>query len=226
MKITFLGHSCLLIQANGKTIITDPFIRANELAKHINVTDLKPDYILITHAHQDHTLDVEEIANQSKTTLISNWEIVNYFEKKGIKGHPMNTGGSWNFDFGKVICTLAHHSSSFADGTYGGNPNGYILEVENKRIYIAGDTALFTDMRLIPLTIGKLDLAVLPMGDNFTMGIKDSLIASDFLECKTVLAYHYDTFGYIKLDKKLASQTFSENEKNLILLEIGQSMNL
>ena len=109
----------------------------NPLATAISIEDYNPDYILITHAHQDHILDVEILAKSSKATLISNWEIINYFEKLGCKGHPMNTGGSWRFDFGKIKSTLAHHSSSFPDGTYGGNPNGYIIESDNKRIYIS-----------------------------------------------------------------------------------------
>ena len=226
MKISYLGHATLWIECNGKKIITDPFISRNPLATAISIKDYNPDYILITHAHQDHILDVEILAKSSKATLISNWEIINYFEKLGCKGHPMNTGGSWRFDFGKIKSTLAHHSSSFPDGTYGGNPNGYIIESDNKRIYIAGDTCLFSDMKLLVEQNGKFDLIVLPIGDNFTMGISEALTASDFLQCNTVLGYHFDTFDYIKINHQEAKNIFKHKNKQLLLLPIGESITL
>lgn len=226
MQISYLGHSTLLIESNDKKILVDPFITANPLAKNVSVSNLKPDYIIVTHAHQDHILDVEEIAKSSNATIISNFEIVNYFEKLGCKGHPMNTGGSWKFDFGKLISTLAHHSSSFLDGSYGGNPNGYIIESNGKKIYIAGDTCLFYDMKLIAEQYGTFDLIVLPIGDNFTMGINDALRASDFLQCNTILGYHFDTFGFIKINHQQAKNLFNKNNKELILLPIAESITL
>lgn len=225
MKITFLGHATLSIEVGGKHIIVDPFISGNELAKHIDVNSLKADYILITHAHQDHILDVETIAKRTKAKIISNFEIVNHFENLGIEGHPMNHGGSWPFDFGRVTYTNAVHTSSFPDGSYGGQPGGFILETNEGNIYIAGDTALTMDMKLIPLQT-KLDLAILPIGDNFTMGIESAVIASDFVECDKVLGYHYDTFGYIEIDHKKAVKAFQEKGKSLILLQIGSLMSL
>lgn len=225
MKITFYGHASLGIEVGGKNIIVDPYITANELASHINIDELKADYILVTHAHGDHTLDVEAIAKRTGATIVSNAEIAGYFEKKGLKNHPMNHGGSWKFDFGTVKYVNAIHSSSFNDGTYGGNPGGFIIEGEHKNIYIAGDTALTFDMKLIPLRT-KLDLAIFPIGNNFTMDIEDAIIASDFVECDKILGCHYDTFGYIKINHEEAKKKFFDKGKDLMLLEIGDSIDI
>ena len=223
MKITFLGHASLSIKVEGKYIIVDPFISGNELAKGIDINSLKADYILITHAHEDHILDVETLAKRTKAKIISNYEIVTHFGNLGIEGHPMNHGGSWQFDFGKVTYTNAIHTSSFPDGSYGGQPGGFILETKEGNIYIAGDTALTMDMKLIPMQT-KLDLAILPIGDNFTMGIESASISAEFVECNKVLGYHYDTFGYIEIDHEKAIDTFKNKGMDLILLEIGNSL--
>ena len=223
MKITYYGHASLGIEVNGTNIIVDPFISANELAKHIDVNSLKADYILITHAHGDHILDVETIAKNTGAVIVSNAEIAGYFEAKGFKTHPMNHGGSWQFNFGKVKYVNAIHSSSFPDGTYGGQPGGFVIEADNKNVYIAGDTALTYDMKLISMR-NPLDLAILPIGDNFTMDVDDATIAAEFLEVTTVLGYHYDTFGYIKIDHEVAKQKFANKHKELILLPVGNSM--
>ena len=210
MTIQFLGHASLLLTIDEINILVDPFISANPKASHIVFEDIKADYILLTHAHQDHILDAEVIAKRCGATIVSNFEIVSYYQKKGLNGHPMNHGGSWEFDFGTVKYVNAIHTSSFPDGTYGGQPGGFIIKAAQKTIYIAGDTALTYDMKLIPLQF-KLDLAILPIGDNFTMGVEDALIASDFLECDKILGYHFDTFGYIEIDHQKAIQTFFEN---------------
>ncbi|MBT8287841.1 MAG: metal-dependent hydrolase [Bacteroidia bacterium] len=225
MKITFLGHASLQIQLGSHTLLVDPFITGNPKASHIDTDTLQADFILITHAHQDHILDVESIAKRTGAVLISNFEIITHFQEKGIEGHPMNHGGSWSFDFGKVKYVNAIHTSGFPDGSYGGQPGGFIIEGEHKTIYIAGDTALTYDMKLIPLQT-KLDLAVLPIGDNFTMGIDDAILASDFVECDKILGYHYDTFGYIEIDHDLAKRKFFEKGKDLMLLGIGESLEL
>ncbi len=226
MKITFLGHASLEIQVSGKKLLVDPFISANPKASHINVNELKPDYILLTHAHQDHTLDVEFILqNNPNAIVICNAEMATYYLSKGYKAHMMNHGGSWKFDFGKVKYVNAINSSSFADGTYGGNPGGFVIESEHKNIYIAGDTALSMDMKLIPMRT-KLDLAILPIGDNFTMDIDDAIIASDFVECNKILGIHYDTFGLIEINHDEAKRKFFDAGKDLMLLEIGQSIDL
>lgn len=225
MKITFLGHASFLLEIEGTKIIVDPFISPNELASGIDVDALRADYILVTHAHQDHIVDVEKIAKNSDATVVSNFEIVTYFEKLGISGHPMNHGGTWEFDFGKVTYTNAIHSSSFPDGTYGGNPGGFLIEGEHKNIYIAGDTALTMDMKLIPLKT-TLDVAILPIGDNFTMGVDDAIIASDFLECSKIVGCHFDTFGYIEIDHDAAIKKFYDKDKDLMLLKIGEHIEL
>lgn len=225
MKITFYGHACIGIEVSGKNILVDPFISGNPLASHIDINTLKADYILVTHAHQDHVLDVEAIAKRTGAVVVSNYEIASHFGNKGLNYHPMNHGGSWTFDFGTVKYVIAHHTSSFADGTYGGNPGGFVIEGEHKNIYIAGDTALTMDMKLIPMRT-KLDLAVLPIGSNFTMDVNDAIVASDFLECDKILGYHYDTFGFIKINLEEAIKKFFDKGKDLMLLEIGGSIEL
>lgn len=226
MKITYLGHAALAIEVEGKNIIVDPFISANELASHIDVNALKADYIFITHAHGDHILDVEMIAkNNPNAVIVSNAEIAGHYEGKGFKSHPMNHGGSWEFDFGKVKYVNAVHSSSFPDGSYGGQPGGFVITANNKSVYVAGDTALTQDMKLIPLRT-KLDLAVLPIGSNFTMDVEDAAIAAEFLQVKKVLGYHYDTFGYIKIHHETSKERFENHNKELILLEVGSSINI
>lgn len=226
MRITFYGHNCLGLKIKGKEILIDPFISGNDLAKDkIDIDSLGADYILLTHAHNDHVLDVERIAERTGAVIVSNFEITSHYESKGYEVHPMNHGGSWKFDFGKVKYVIAHHTSSFADGSYGGQPGGFVIEGEHKNIYIAGDTALTMDMKLIPLHT-KLDLAILPIGDNFTMGISDAIIASDFVECDKVLGVHYDTFGYIEIDHEEAKRQFYDANKDLMLLDIGESIEL
>lgn len=225
MKITYYGHSSLQIETNGKTIIVDPFITGNPKADSIDINTLKADYILITHAHQDHVLDVERIARDSQATIIANHEIVTYYEQKGFKGHGMNHGGSWDFDFGRIKAVNAIHSSSFSDGTNGGNPFGYVLESKGKTIYIAGDTALTMDMKLIPMFF-KLNLAILPIGGNYTMDIGEASVAADFVECKKLLGVHFNTFPPIEVEKNKAIQYFKEKGKELILLDIGKSIEI
>ena len=225
MKITFYGHASLGIQIKDTYILVDPFITGNEKASNIDIDTLKADYILVTHAHQDHILDVEAIAKRTGAIIVSNYEIIEYYQKKDLEGHPMNHGGSWDFDFGKLKYVNAIHTSSFPDGSYGGQPGGFIIEGEHKTIYIAGDTALTMDMKLIPMQT-KLDLAILPIGDNFTMGIEDAILASDFVECDKVLGYHFDTFGYIEINHEEAKRKFFDKDKDLMILEIGESMEL
>lgn len=225
MKITFYGHACVGIEVSGKHILVDPFITGNPAASHIDINTLKADYILVTHAHQDHVLDVEAIAKRTNAVVVSNYEIASHFGNKGLQYHPMNHGGSWKFDFGTVKYVPAIHTSSFADGSYGGQPGGFVIEGEHKNIYIAGDTALTMDMKLIPMRT-KLDLVILPIGSNFTMDVDDAIIASDFLDCDKVLGYHYDTFGFIVINHEEAIKKFFDKGKDLMLLEIGGSIDL
>ncbi len=226
MKITFYGQNTLAIDIYGTHILVDPFITGNPLSKDkVTINSLKADYILLTHAHEDHTLDAETIAKNNGAKIVSNYEIAMHYHAKGVKIHPMNHGGNWKFDFGTVKYVNAVHTSSFPDGSYGGQAGGFVIEGEHKNIYIAGDTALTMDMKLIPLST-KLDLAILPIGDNFTMGIDDAILASNFVECDKVLGVHYDTFGFIEIDHDEAKKKFYDAGKDLMLLEIGESIEL
>ena len=225
MQIIYLGHGCVSITTNNKTLLIDPFITANPLAKHIDIGELKADYILITHAHQDHILDVESIATKTNAKIISNYEIVMHYIAKGFNAHPVNHGGTCVFDNINIKYVNAVHTSSFPDGSYGGQPGGFVISYNDKSVYIAGDTAVTFDMKLIPMQT-KLDLVVLPIGDNFTMGIDDAIIASDFVECNKILGCHYDTFPPIEIDKTLAIEKFKTKSKELVLLEIGASINI
>ncbi len=224
VKVTYYGQSCFEIQTKGKYLLTDPMISLNPLAKHVDKNQLKADYILVSHGHGDHTFDVIDIAKNTDPVIISNYEIVDYFSNKGLKGHHMNTGGSFMFEFGKLKYVNALHSSSLPDGTYAGNPGGFVLSNEEICFYFAGDTALTLDMKLIPVTSPQLDFAILPIGDNFTMGYEDAIIASDFINCNTIIGCHYDSFPVIEIDKKKAVKAFESKGKKLLLPEIGETL--
>ncbi len=224
MKIQYLGHACIFVDFGGARLLFDPFISGNELAKDIQIDQIQADYILLSHGHQDHILDVERIAKNTGAKIVSNFEIVSYFQKKGFDGHPMNHGGTWNFDFGKVKMVSAIHSSSFPDGSYAGNPGGFVIWNDEQCFYFAGDTALTMDMKLIPMLCPKPDCCILPMGDNFTMGIEEAAIASDFVECPVVVACHFDTFGYIMMDKQHAKRVFEGKNKTLFIPQIGETI--
>ena len=181
MDIRFLGHACFEIKIGGKTLLLDPFITGNELAADIDISDLNPDYILLSHGHGDHVADAETIARASGSSIISSFEIASWYEQKGIKAHPMNLGGKWKFEFGTVKYVTAIHSSMLPDGSYGGPCGGFVVWNNEECFYFAGDTALTLDMKLIPQTCPALDVAILPVGDNFTMGYEDALIAAQFI---------------------------------------------
>ncbi len=225
MEITFYGHACFGVKSRGKHLIFDPFITPNALAKNIDLKEIPADYILISHGHEDHIADVEQIALRTQATLISNFEIINWFAAKGIDGgHPMNIGGNKTFDFGRVKSVVALHSSVMPDGASGGNPGGFVVEGE-KTFYYAGDTALTYDMKLIDEEF-NLDFAMLPLGDNFTMGVNDALKCSDFIGCNNIVAMHYNTFPYIEIDIEKAKETFAKAGKTLHVIEIGQTIDI
>jgi L-ascorbate metabolism protein UlaG (beta-lactamase superfamily) len=224
MNICYYGHSCFEIKLKEKSILVDPFISGNPKAQSIHIADLNPDYILLTHAHYDHVWDVEAIVDRTKASLISNHEIITYYKtNRNYEGHPMNQGGGWDFDFGRLTAVNAVHSSSFPDGTYGGNPLGFILEAEGKTIYFAGDTDLSMEMKLIPV-FHQLDLAILPIGGNFTMDVKRAIVASDFIKCNRIMGVHYDTAPEISIDHKISIEQFKAKNKELILLAIGATL--
>lgn len=225
MNITFYGHACFGIEIAGKNIVVDPFITGNPKAAHLALEDVQADYILLTHAHQDHVLDVEALAERTGATIVSNYEIVMYYTAKGLKGHPVNHGGSFSTDSFTAKYVNAVHTSSFADGTYGGEPGGFVVTSGETSVYIAGDTALTMDMKLIPMTT-TLTAAILPIGDNFTMGVDDAIIASNFVECTRVIGCHYDTFPPIEIDSAKAVTAFSAAGKELMLPAIGETLSI
>jgi len=224
MEITFLGHSCFLIQLNQGTILVDPFITGNPLTNY-DIDNIKCDYVLLTHGHQDHVLDAEAIAKNNKAKIISSFEIVSWYESKGLKGHPMNFGGQWTFEFGDVRYIQALHSSVLPDGTYGGNPGGFLIRADGKHFYIAGDTALTYDMKLIPAYWGKLDFAILPIGGNFTMDYKDAIVASQFIECSDIIGCHFDTFGYIEINHIEVKDAFTKAGIQITIPSILEKIN-
>jgi L-ascorbate metabolism protein UlaG (beta-lactamase superfamily) len=226
MKLSYYGHSTFLLEIKGLNLLFDPFITPNELAKNIDVNSIPADYILVSHGHEDHVADAVSIAKRTGATVVSNFEIVSWFEVQGVeKGHPMNHGGSWSFDFGSVKYVSAVHSSVLPDGTYGGNPGGFIISSDEGNVYYAGDTALTYDMKLIGDT-ANISHAILPIGDNFTMGVDDAVIAAEFVGCNEIIGMHYDTFGYIEINKEEAKGKFSTAGKTLTLLNIGETIDL
>lgn len=226
MEITYYGHSCFSIGVSKKTILFDPFITGNPLAKNIDLKKITADYILISHGHNDHIGDAIALAKQTQATVIAADEITKWVKKQGVeKVHSMNIGGHWMFDFGKVKCVNAVHSSSLPDGTYGGNPMGFLLETSAANFYYAGDTALHYDMKLIG-DFKKIDFAFLPMGSNYTMGVDNAVIASDFIKCDRIIGMHYDTFETIKIDHDEAKKKFELAGKELMLMKIGETIRI
>ena len=225
MKVTYYGHSCFAAQVANKTLLFDPFITGNELAKAIDVQTIQADYILISHGHEDHMGDAADIAKRTGATIVSNYEIIVWFGKQGLqKSHALNHGGGWQFDFGHVKFVNAIHSSSLPDGTYGGNPGGFVVESAEGNFYYSGDTALTLDMKLIGEST-PLTFAALCIGDNFTMGVDDAIKAAEFVRCREVLGLHYNTFPPIKIDPTAAKEKFKAAQQQLHLLLPGESHN-
>jgi len=225
MKLTYYGHSCFSVEIKGKHLLFDPFITYNELAKDVDVNTLPADYIFVSHGHQDHVADLVSIAKRTGALVICAWEIYEWLKKQGVENvHPMNTGGKKQFDFGIVKCMVAQHSSSLPDGSYGGNPMGFVIRAD-KNFYYSGDTALTMEMQLASQG-GPIDFAILPIGDNFTMGYDDAARASHMINCHTVVGVHYNTFPYIVIDTVHAKDHFSKNGLNLLLPAIGETINL
>ncbi len=226
MKLSYYGHSCFAVETGGATLLFDPFIRPNSLASAVDVASIRADYILISHGHFDHVADAVELAKQTGATVISNFEIYTWLGHQGVeKVHPMNHGGSFQFHFGRVKFVNAIHSSVLPDGTYGGNPGGFVVQNAEGSFYYAGDTALTLDMKLIAEEF-DLSFAVLPIGDNFTMGANDAGRASKLLKCQTVVGVHYDTFPPIKIDHEAAKSTVASHGATLHLPAIGQTITL
>ncbi len=228
MKLTYFGHSCFSVETMGAVLLFDPFVTYYELSKQKGITadSLKADYILISHGHQDHVADAVSVAARTGATVICAWEIMGWFNDQGIENvHPMNTGGKKTFPFGTVRCVVAQHSSGLPNGNYGGNPMGFVVSSPEGSFYYSGDTGLTLDMQLIPRWT-SLDFAILPIGDNFTMGPEDAAMAADMIQTQKVVGVHYDTFPYIVIDTAAAQKIFSDKQKELILPGIGQTIAL
>lgn len=199
-QATFLGHSCVMLTDGEHKIIIDPFLTGNEQAS-AKPEEIEVSHILVTHGHGDHIGDAVSIAKRTGATIIANFEIYNLVGKEGVNSHPLHIGGGADFDFGRVKMTIAHHGGGFGEDAsiYTGPAAGFLVTIGGKTVYHAGDTGLFYDMKLIG-EMNKIDLAFLPIGDNFTMGIDDAVKAVEFLNPTRVVPMHYDTFPIIKAD--------------------------
>lgn len=224
-KLTFEGHACFKIEIGKHTVWIDPFLNGNPMAK-TKPEQVKADYILVSHGHGDHLGDTLAIAKRTKATIIAPFELAMYCQAHGAPNvHPMHIGGGHDFAFGRVKLTIAHHGSAMVDReiVYTGNPCGFLVFFNGKTIYHAGDTGLFTDMQLIG-QMNKISVALLPIGDNFTMGPEDAARAVEFLKPEVVIPMHYNTFEVVKQDPKI----FAGKVKGakVIILEAGQSLEL
>lgn len=225
MKFTYYGHSCFTVDVNGKKLLFDPFISPNGLAAKIDIGSIEADYILLSHGHADHITDCVSIAKRTGAMVICNWEIYLWLQNQGIENiRPMNTGGKTAFDFGTLKCVVAQHSSSLPDGTYGGNPMGFVI-MADKNFYYSGDTALTLDMQLVPQG-APVSFSIMPIGDNFTMGYEDAVRAAHMISCRTVIGVHYNTFPYIVIDTERAKQHFEQNGLELKLPGIGETIEI
>mgnify|MGYP000566118632 CR=1 FL=1 len=225
-KLTWYGHATLGLETGGKHILIDPFFSGNPSAP-VSADKVQADYILVTHGHGDHVGDTVAIAKRTGATVISNFEICNWLNRQGVQNtHAQHLGGGFKHPFGYLKLTLALHGSALPDGSYGGNPAGFLLTTnDGKKIYLAGDTGLFGDMQLIGDE--GLDLAVIPIGDNFTMGPEDALRAVKLLRPKAVIPIHYGTWGLIDQDAAAwAHRVKVESGAEVIVLEPGKSFSL
>ena len=222
MKYTYFGQSSFLLETDSHKLLFDPFISHNPLAKAIDITQLKADYILISHGHEDHVADLVLLAKQTNAKVIAVPEIISWVNKQGVENvHSMNYG-KYTFDFGTVRMVWATHSSSLPDGSYGGNPVGFVLELDGKQIYFAGDTGLTIEMKLLA-ELYKLNYAILPIGGNYTMDV-DAAIAANYINCDKIIGIHYDTFPVIEIDSANAIENFKRAQKTLLLPAIGETI--
>ncbi|MGI4741698.1 MAG: metal-dependent hydrolase [Janthinobacterium lividum] len=228
MQLTYFGHASFLATIGGVRVLFDPFISPNPLAKAINVNAIEADYILVSHGHGDHIADVESIAKRTGAKILAIAEIAGYFGAKGLDVIGTNLGGKVILPFGTVHCVAAAHSSSFPDGSYAGVAMGFVIktnEGQSRTLYFAGDTALTSDIKLIK-DRHQVDVALLPIGDNYTMGLTDALVAADWVGTTEIIGMHYDTFPVIAINHEAALAEAKAAGKNLRLLRIGESIEL
>jgi len=226
VELTYHGHACFSVEAGGKIIWLDPFLAGNPQADIAPDEVTQADYILVSHGHGDHLGDALPIAQRTGATIISNNEIATYCVEQGVDAHGLHIGGGYQFPFGRVKMTIAHHGSTLPDGGYGGNPGGFLLDVEDKRIYHAGDTGLFYDMKLLGEE-RSIDVALLPIGDNYTMGPEDALRAVQLLRPGLVVPMHYGTFDVIQQDPHAFAEKVKETRGiGAVVMSPGQSLGL
>jgi L-ascorbate metabolism protein UlaG (beta-lactamase superfamily) len=226
VKVTFIGHSCFALNSGGCEILIDPFIKGNPAARSTKELE-KADYILISHGHGDHLGDAVALAKKNNSTVISNFEICTYCQNEGVqKTHALHIGGGHAFPFGSVKLTIAHHGSTLGNKLeYGGNPAGLIIHIDGKTIYHSGDTGLFMDMKLIG-ELDSIDLALIPIGGNFTMDIPDAIRAVEFLRPKKAIPMHYNTFDLIACDPRKFVEGIKPLGTEGIILKAGESCEL
>lgn len=224
MKLTSFGHSCFLVESGGTRLLFDPFITPNPLAASVDVKKIQADVILISHGHADHIADAVVLAKQTGAQVVANWEIADWLGRQGVSNsQPMNHGGTVALPCGTAKMVNAIHSSSLPDGTYGGNPAGFVVKTGEGSFYYAGDTALTLDMNLIAEEFA-LRFAVLPIGDTFTMGAADAVKAAELCGAKKVIGVHYNTFPPIQIDTAAAQAAFTSEGLELLLPSIGATI--
>ncbi|HXA00550.1 MAG TPA: metal-dependent hydrolase [Cytophagaceae bacterium] len=226
MEITYYGHSCFLVNIGDFRVLFDPFISPNPKAANIDINTIEADYILLSHGHNDHMADLEAIAKRTGATVIANFEIVTWLRKKGLENTvAMNIGGKVTMDFAIVKMVRAVHSSQLPDGSYGGAPAGFIIETGESTFYYSGDTALHLDMKLIP-DMNHIDFAFISLGDTYTMDVEDAIVASNFVGTKKIIGMHFDTWPDIEIDHETSVLMASRNERELILMDIGETIKM
>ena len=226
LTLTFHGHSCWELFDGTHRVLIDPFLTGNPLADVKADSFSKLDAIIVTHGHGDHIGDAVAIAQKTKALVVSNFEIVNWFGKRGIEGHPLSIGGGRTFPFGHVKLTIAHHGSTGPDGEALGDPAGVVIGMGGRKVYHSGDTGLFLDMKLIAEMNGPFDVALLPIGDNFTMGIVDAAKAAEFVDAKVTIPMHYDTFGWITADPNEFVRKVNAGERKALVVKPGGTYEL
>jgi L-ascorbate metabolism protein UlaG (beta-lactamase superfamily) len=227
IKFTYVGHATYLLNIGGANIVVDPFFTSNPLAS-VKAQAVAADYILQSHGHFDHIEDTVALAKRTGATVVANYEIASWLQKQGVPGnktHGQHLGGGFNYDFGRVKFTVAHHGSGLPDGSYGGNPAGFLISAEGKNIYLACDTALFSDMKLYGE--GGIDLFVTPIGDNFTMGPDDARKAVQFVQPRLAVPCHYNTWPLIAQDAAAwAKAVESEGSAKVKVMQPGDVLTL
>jgi len=226
LDLTFHGHSCWEVYDGTHRVLIDPFLTGNPLADVAPSSFTALDAIVVTHGHGDHIGDAVAIAKATNALVVANYEIVGWFEKRGVHGHPLHIGGGRQFPFGHIKLTIAHHGSTGPDGEALGNPAGVILTMGGKKVYHAGDTALFLDMKLIAEMNGPFDAALLPIGDNFTMGIVDAAKAAEFLNAGVTIPMHFDTFGWIEVDENDFVRRVEASGRRAVIVKPGSTHHL